>query len=148
MVANMGTGWAIMKNVFRYTCLFTLLIVSLILYACSSNSPASVTYFPVQKQVEPIAMEVLLTGKLIQDNGYLRISEELIIWPYGYSLKTEDNDIWVIDDKDQTVARVGDTVKIGGGEIPGYWAEEIIGHPLPAGCEGPYWLAGHINKNE
>jgi hypothetical protein len=105
-------------------------------------------YFPVQKEPADVIMLLLVRGELILDNGYLRVSGksgykgDLIIWPYGYSWKIEGKEIWIIDDKGQAVARVGDWVKMGGGEIPKYWAEEKIGSPLPEDAEGPYILAG------
>jgi hypothetical protein len=99
-------------------------------------------YFPVQKEFQTTVLTSLIQGKLVLNNGYLRVYDELIIWPYGYSLKTEGKEMWVINEKGQPAARVGDEVGIGGGEIPADFAEEKIGHPLPEGCEGPYWLAG------
>jgi hypothetical protein len=103
-------------------------------------------YFPVQKEPAEIIHPLLMQGELVLDsNGYLRVGGEsggLIIWPYGYSWKIEGKEIWIIDDRGQSVARVGDWVKMGGSGIPKYWAEGQIGSPLQEGAEGPYWLAG------
>ena len=77
-------------------------------------------YFPTQKEPAKAYMQALLTGgTLIIDNaGYIRIgtsglasssaNEPLIIWPYGYSFKTEGANILIINDKGQTIATVGD----------------------------------------
>ena len=109
----------------------------------SCKAPRPPAYFLVQKEPADVIMLVLLPGELkMDDNGYLRVGGELIIWPYGFSWKIEGKEIWIIDDRGQSVARVGDWVKMGGGEIPKYWAEENIGSPLPEDAEGPYWLAG------
>jgi len=127
-----------------------LCILVLFLGSCTSeppDTPQPEPYFPVQKEVPKTFLLALLPGRLvIDDAGYLRVNDTLVIWPHGYSLKIDGNDIWVIDDTGQACAKVGDWVKIGGGVIPGYVVEEKIGQPLPAGCEGPYWLAGGMSE--
>jgi hypothetical protein len=138
-----------MKNMIKYILSLTLILVSLALSACLSSSPASVTYFPIQKEVELIVLQSILPGELVLDDAnYLRVDNNLIIWPYGYSLKIEGKDIWIIDDKNQPAVMVGDWVKIGGGFVLASFAEEKIGHPLPVDCVGPYWLAGGVSKTE
>lgn len=112
--------------------------------ADSSNSRQPVQYFPVQKEPAQAVLLSLVSGKLVVDNGYLRVSGDLIIWPYGYSWKTEKKEIWILDDRGEKVMRVGDSVRIGGGEIPASFAEEKMGQKLPAGVKGPFWLMGEI----
>jgi hypothetical protein len=136
------------KSILKQTCLLVLILVSLALSACSYSSPASVTFFPVHKEPQTIILLVQLQGTLTADDGYLRVSGKLVIWPYGYSYKIENNEIWILDNKGQTVAKVGDSVMLGGGVAERFFAEEKIGQSLPAGCEGPYWLAGQITKSE
>jgi|WetSurMetagenome_2_1015567.scaffolds.fasta_scaffold68074_1 hypothetical protein len=104
-------------------------------------------YFPVQKEAAKTMMAALLPGELVLNNGYLYVSGNLIIWPYGYSLKIDGKDMFIIDDKGSQIARVGDQVKIGGGEIPASSVEEIIGQPLPPDFNGTYWLAGDIVRD-
>ncbi|MCJ7515710.1 MAG: hypothetical protein MUO89_07085 [Dehalococcoidia bacterium] len=72
---------------------------------------------------------------------------ELLVWPYGYSLRIMDKQIQVIDNDGQLVARVGDKIKVGGGEVPAEIVEEYIGQPLPDDCEGPYWLVSEVIEN-
>jgi hypothetical protein len=122
-----------------------LLAVPLMLVACHGKTQPP-PYFQVQKEPAEEIHLMLIQGELVLDNnGYLRVSGGLILWPYGYSLKIEGKEVWIIDDKGQAVARVGDRVKMGGGEIP-KWAEEKIGSPLPEGAEGPYLLVGPVEK--
>jgi hypothetical protein len=83
---------------------------------------------------------------VIDDAGYLRVNvtndlHTLIIWPYGYSLKIEGKEMWIINDKGQAVARVGDTVELGGGFVDASVAEERMGHALPENAKGPYFLS-------
>jgi hypothetical protein len=139
------------KSLGKYRKLFIitgmLAILPVLVIGCTGNAGDKTQpepYFPVQKQVEPVVLNLALQGNLVLDNGYLRVLGNLIIWSYGYSLKTEGREIWVINEKGQPVVRVGDEVRIGGGVIPGSWAEEKMGHPLPEGCEGPFWLAGGV----
>jgi len=126
-----------------------ILLVIVVVTRSPDVSPApEVSFFPVQKEVQSEVMGLLLQGELVLDNGCLRVHDELILWPYGYSLKTEGKEIWVIDDKGQTVAHIGDLVRLGGGEIPAFFAEEKLGQLLPEGCEGPYFLAGVVVTDE
>jgi hypothetical protein len=109
--------------------------------------PQQEPYFPVQTEKPETYLLALLPGKLVMDkDGYLRIGNALVLWPYGYSFSIEGKDIWILDDKGAKVARVGDEVKIGGGFIPDNVVPMKIGHSLPAGCEGPFWLAAPMSE--
>lgn len=130
-----------------------LIILPILAVACSGNrgnekQPAP--YFPVQKEVAETQMLVLLPGKLEIEAGYIRVNvtkdlSALIIWPYGYSLKIEGREIWINNEKDQAILRVGDTVKLGGGFVDVSAAERAIGHPLPEDAKGPYFLANPVH---
>jgi hypothetical protein len=138
-------------------CKRLLLIVSILviifasILSCSNNSADKtqpVPYFPVQKNVPQIMYLMLLHGTLVMDkDGYLRVNvtkdlPALVIWPYGYSLKIEGKEIQVINDKGQIVAKVGDTVTLGGGFVPLVSdVEERIGHALPKNATGPYFIS-------
>lgn len=116
--------------------------------AAASNLELADLYFPVQKEPQTSFLLALLPpGKLVADNGYLRVKGYLIIWPYGYSLKAEKNEIWVVNDKGQPVARVGDEVRFGGGELPAYFVPQKIAQELPIGIEGPFWELGGIHND-
>lgn len=123
--------------------------------ACNDNSASiskSPSYFPVQK-AGMNTMEALLEGVRLEldDNGCLRVKyfddNYLLIWPHGFSIRTEGEEIQVIDDNGQVVACVGDKINVGGGEFPGekareYIEESIVEQPLPDDCPGPYWIVG------
>ena len=127
-----------------------LVIIPILVIDCTGNSP-SITqpepYFPVQKEVQTTMMLVLLPGKLVIDNnGYIRVdmineSDPLIIWPYGYSLQIEGKDIWIINDKGQVIAKVGDAVELGGGFVGADIVEERTGQALPKDAAGPYFIS-------
>jgi hypothetical protein len=124
--------------------------------ACNDNSTSissSTPFFPVQR-AGLSRMEALTEGRLELDNGYLRVDNVdnyLLIWPHGFSLRTEGEEILVIDDNGQVFARVGDKITVGGGEIaiPEEEAKElieesIVDQPLPDDCQGPYWIIGEV----
>ena len=115
-----------------------------------SNAAESVLYLPVQNERGTELLTALLSGRLVLDQGYLRVSAEpktyLIIWPYGYSWQAKNNEIWVLDDKGQAVVKVGDSVTIGGGDIPQSFAEQKIDKRFPENVQGPFWLANPGTK--
>ena len=97
-------------------------------------------------------MTSLAEGKLVLDNGYLRLKGffgkgDLLIWSYGFSLCTEGKKIQIIDSDGQVVARVGDRIKVGGGQVPAEIVEKYIGQPLPDDCKGPYWIISRVIDN-
>jgi hypothetical protein len=131
-----------------------LILVALIFLAiaCNNNSKENIQsdpHFPVLKESRETTMLVSGGGELyLDDAGYLRVKRDyysyLIIWPYGYSLKVEGGDRWVINDKNEKVARVGDWMHLVGGEIPASVVNELIKQPLPDDANGPYWLTGEV----
>ena len=113
----------------------------------------TVTYFPVQKPgYEALAYpSALAQGELILDNGYLRLKPSLvldktsrgllIIWPPGSTWQIENDQVQVINPAGKSIARVGETLRVGGGEISAEIVAKYTGQAPPDGCESPYWLA-------
>ena len=126
--------------------------------ALASTSPldpsSPVTFFPVQKAgYETLAYPAALAqGQLVLENGYLRFKAtplpvsaesspgDLTIWPPYSSLDVKDNTIQILNKQGQIIARVGDTVKIGGGQVPPEIVYKYTGQWPPENCVGPYWL--------
>lgn len=69
------------------------------------------------------------------DAGYL------LIWPPNYTWNLEHDTIQILDGTGQVIARVGDKVQIGGGEVPS-WPKQVI----PVNCSAPYWIVGEWGK--
>ena len=95
----------------------------------SVNTSTSTPFFPQQKENPASYMDAELVGELVLKDGCLRVDDKydnyLPVWPYGFSLNTGgDMVIEVIDDNGHIVARVGDEIKLGGGEMSG----EYISH--------------------
>ncbi len=111
------------------------------LQAFASQSPIS--YFPRQRDPHPDNMTALLVGRLVVANGCLRVdsadgSSRLPIWPLAFSLRTSTTTAEIVDGSGQLVARSGDNVRMGGGEIPDHYVAELAVQPLPEKCPGPY----------
>lgn len=63
----------------------------------------------------------------------------LIIWPHDHTVTAaEDSTLEVRDGSGTVIARAGDMVRLGGGEVPA--AEHIATTEIPDRCGGPYWV--------
>lgn len=117
-------------------------------------SVSSVPFFPTAKEPATLYMQALLSDKpevLELVGGCLRVNNGydnyLLVWPYGFSLYTEGDLIQVIDDTGQSVVRVGDKIKVGGGECAGCTNKDIakFSAELPSDrCSGPYWIVAEV----
>jgi hypothetical protein len=116
----------------------------------NGNTSISAPFFPVANNQSEFSMTALLGGELVLEDGCLRVKNGhdnyLIVWPHGFSLSTEGGVIQVIDDTGQPIARVGDRVKIGGGEcVKPCKHIAIYSTELPSDrCSGPYWIVGEV----
>jgi len=108
-------------------------------------NPDPSVHFPQLKTRSGSFMECLLTGELILEDCYLRVNEELIIWQPDYFVNNNDGTIEILDRNGEVVARVGERVSMGGGEITSIeHINKLLKEPLPEDCEGLYWLMGEI----
>jgi hypothetical protein len=103
--------------------------------------------FPRQHPPEGLRQEMtaLLIGTLVEEDGCLRVEEgessHLIIWPYDHTvIAAEDGTLQIRDGSGVVVARVGDVVRMGGGETRSL--DSVTPMEIPARCTGPYWIAG------
>jgi hypothetical protein len=70
---------------------------------------------------------------------------ELPIWPATFSLVGDE-----LRRQGVLVARIGDTVKLGGGEYK--WEQQdflagLLVAPIPAACDrGPYWMVSELER--
>jgi hypothetical protein len=100
-------------------------------------------------------MQALAVGRLVVDEvGCFRLRDDraggrgdLVVWPPGYSMRVEDGEIQIVRGGGQTIARVGDNVRMGGGQIAtstgshGMY-EEFLN--IPEKCTGPLWIVGEV----
>jgi hypothetical protein len=90
-------------------------------------------------------MTALLIGDLVEEDGCLRVAEggqsHLIIWPYDHTVTAaQDDTLEIRDGSGAVVARVGDSVRLSGGEVPA--VENHASVEIPERFAGPYWLVG------
>ncbi len=111
-------------------------------------NPDPSVHFPQLKMRSGSFMAALMTGKLVLEDDYLRVNGTLIIWQPDYFLNSNNENIEILGRNGEVVARVGEEVYIGGGEMPLEYVNRIIKEPLPQDCEGPYWLMGEIVPRE
>lgn len=114
-----------------------------------SATPAATVAFP---QLAPVAGERTMLAALLEGgtltlvDGCLRVTStgesNLIIWPPEVALRTDGGDVRVVDAARRVVARVGEEVRLSGGQL------QAVGPGLreapPARCPGPYWLTGRV----
>ncbi|MEJ7841990.1 MAG: hypothetical protein WKF95_09490, partial [Rubrobacter sp.] len=101
---------------------------------------------------DPSGMMALTRAELeVDGEGCLRFGAidgpggYLPVWPPGYSLKTEGDDVRVLDERGRLVARAGDKVEAGGGGIgrsgtAGGYEELRQRLDVPGKCTGIFWI--------
>jgi hypothetical protein len=117
--------------------------------ACAP-SPVPGVAWPRQRPVEGIraTMAAELIGELALVDGCLRVgsiygdASYLAVWPPDFALRAEDDEIQVLDESGQVVARTGQEVYMDGGEGSVESMAECVRRQLPAHCVGPYWIVG------
>ncbi|MGB3635167.1 MAG: hypothetical protein WA982_14090 [Rubrobacteraceae bacterium] len=100
-----------------------------------------------------VVMAALASGKVVvDDSGCIRLESrrsydgDLIVWPPGYSMRTEGGEILIIKEDGETLVRVGDRIEFGGGQVSTPGAREAYEKHLevPEKCTGPLWIVGRI----
>jgi len=141
--------------------ILTMVLVVAFIGCASSNSNSiqedtvqKTTFLPTQNEVlatqqneGTIMMEARLAGVLERDkDGCIRVNGDLIIWPYGSTIKDD-----LIYDKDANlIAEIGESVVFGGGGMGSdeNSAEDIkrVSEQLPnAQCADPYFFVHSVN---
>ena len=95
--------------------ILALAILGVVLAGCG---PVSIRTAPAAAQA---CDEALATGKLVKSaQSGLAIAGPTgavteVLWPYGYSARTEGGRVALLDQTGTVVAREGDTISMGGG---------------------------------
>ncbi len=114
-------------------------------------TPVSGLFFPQLRARSTIFMTALLEGQLISEDGCLRVEtsyspqSSLIIWQPDYFPTLNGDQIEVLDRAGKVVARRGEPITLGGGgiELTDDFARQLR-EPMPAACDGPYFLMGGL----
>ena len=98
-------------------------------------------------------MMALYVGPLTMVDGCLRLGEgedgNLVVWPPDFEATIENDIIRVRYDGQDVEVRLGQVVRLGGGEVKSIDAfDEYTRRQVPSGCPGPYWLASSISPVE
>lgn len=101
--------------------------------------------FPQLRMHSGGSMDALLTGELVLEGCYLRVGGNLIIWQPDFFVNNNAGVIEILDREGKVVARVGQAVSVGGGEVESVErVNKLIKEPLSGDCLGPYWLMGSM----
>ena len=122
-----------MRNIFW-------LLIALLLIGCTeaaASPPANVSLLQLAEQPES-SMEGLVDGTLTNVAGCVGLESAdatyTLIWPPDYDL-TGSNVVL----NGQTVATLGETTAVSGGEPP----SELVA-TLSTSCQAPFWLVGNV----
>ena len=139
----------------------TFIIVCIMMAACANqitsaptNTPTSrsslVSSFPQSITTPSAFYDAVINGELVLSNGCLRVNDTdgnsfLLIWRPGFSIRTDQGVVQIIDSTGQVTASVGDFVEVGGGgDLNPTWYGLV--EPLPENCPGPYFIVGESIK--
>ncbi len=129
-------------------------VVAITTYEPLTSVPFAITPDPSIQMSQlrtrsPAFMLALLEGNLVVKDGCLRVAQgetsHLIIWQPDYFINNNRGTLEVLDRRGQSVARVGEEIQMGGGEVPlTPELERQLREPLPPQCGAPYWLMGDL----
>jgi len=97
-------------------------------------------------------MAALFEGTLTLEDGCLHLRDGAdrgyaAIWPFGFSFRAEGDEVIILDREGEHVARVGERLLVGGGEMPGVTAEELAPYvEQPVKCAGTYWSVDSVEE--
>jgi heat shock protein HslJ len=149
-----GAGEKIRIKPLRMLGLLVLLIeiaLSIVGYAVLEKSPGT-EQTPIV-EVVVTRMMALYVGPLTMVDGCLRLgcceTDELVVWPPDFEATIENDTIRVRYDDQDVEVRLGQVVRLGGGEVKSIEAfDKDTRQQVPSGCSGPYWLASSISPVE
>ncbi len=115
-------------------------------------TPDPSIHMPQLKMRSSSFMLALAIGKLVVKDSCLRVEQDdtstLIIWQPDYFVNNNKGIIEILDRRGQVVARVGEEIQIGGGEVPlTPDLQRQLREPIPTQCGGPYWLMGDLVRS-
>ena len=107
--------------------------------------------FPRQRPGTEALMSETSGELVLDDEGCLRVKTTpegpgaTPVWPAAFESNTSGGEVSVLDGEGRVVARVGERVYMGGGEIPRHQielADERMRRELFERCPGDYWIVG------
>jgi heat shock protein HslJ len=119
----------------------------------SERAPENDAMLTPMPRVVVTRMTALYVGPLTMVDGCLRLGKgeagNLVVWPPDFEVSIENDTIRVLYDDHKVEVRLGQVVRLGGGEVKSLEAfDERTRQQVPSGCPGPYWLVGSISPVE
>ena len=139
------------KNLVVVVGVLTVVFLILITYNNKSLFKSSISqpFFPTLKEPQKESMQALLVGELNLDGRCLKVSENLIVWPYGFSIDSRGNKIKVLNERGKPIAQVGDTIKLSGGQAGTSGSlSGTLSEFINEDCNGPLWIAAKVLSKE
>jgi len=123
----------------------SLLVVAVLIAVTACGNKATPTLTPIRTR-----LTALLFGELVEVEGCLRVEDRdvgtsyLLAWGPEFAVITEKDAVQIVhEDGTKIVLRIGEMVRISGGEVKSVgYLDEQVRQKLPAGCPGPYWFVG------
>jgi len=74
------------------------------------------------------------------------VDEYSLAFPSEFAVKIEKDTVKIVDalTGDKVEWHIGETVRLGGGEVPYQGLTEPVRQRLSTNCRGPYWLVGGL----
>jgi hypothetical protein len=132
-----------------------VLVFAIAVSACGAEEPVAPPgiFFPTV----PIGSDypaALMEGTLQERAGCLFVAAGqdhwLLLWPEGYTARVAKGQLEVSDETGAVVGRVGEPLRVGGGEanpleVGGAaeaerWATDLTGSDVPERCGDLYWI--------
>ena len=145
-----------MSHFFRASIAFALVASAV---SCGTESTPATTrvnavdlVFLTQSEPQRAYMDALFTGRVIIDaSRCTRLGDAdgaTVIWPAGFTVAQEGSSIRVLDNTGRAVGRLGESFRIGGGEVSELhhslqisYMDRAMAHES---CPGRYWIAAPI----
>ena len=92
----------------------------------------------------PLRGRLVLRGRCLEVRPSGDQRSYMLFWPADYGARATDDQFEIVDGAGQVVTRVGDEVRLPGGEITPDWDfpryRRLHDEELPCDCNGPYWI--------
>jgi hypothetical protein len=104
-------------------------------------------FFPTLAKEADGYPESIVGGTLVEEKGCVLVRDVelgigMMLWPHGWSVEwSADGVLSDLDDSGTPAFRVGEEIRVGGGELGDYplpperLPEELIGRPIPERCK-------------
>ena len=152
-------GYIVLETAIGQTTARSIAICAEGLANTTSAPPPDAGLFFAELKKPQLTPLLAVVGKLFLDReGCLRVNDPTLdsddpgyvpVWPPQYKPDTEDDVVRILDGKGRIVARVGEGVYMGGGEIDTATLEEYnfmderLLQELSERCPGRYWLVSN-----